>query len=82
MKDSTKILLMNNPEPEERKEFVLLSRERVKMSQSLFAKTIGCTPCAVAQWEQGRRIPSNQCIKHLILLLEIQGSRLGTKYGI
>jgi len=46
------------------------------------AKALGCTTNSISQYEQNRRKPQSSVVKHVTLLLEIQGSRLGKKYGI
>jgi len=68
--------------PDDPNEFVRTSRKNLGLSQSGLARAIGCTTNSISQYEQGRRRPQNSICKHITLLLEIQGSRLGTKYGI
>lgn len=73
---------MKNDWPDDLNSFVKESRESLGLSQSGLARALGCTPNCISQYEQRRRKPQNSVIKHITLLLEIQGSRLGFKYGI
>lgn len=68
--------------PNDFNSFVKESRTSLGLSQSGLARALGCTTNSISQYEQGRRKPQNSVIKHITLLLEIQGSRLGLKYGI
>ena len=44
-------------------------RERIKLSQSVFAKVLNVSPSSVRQWEQGKRTPTGST-KVLLELLK------------
>ena len=70
------------PSIHERCAWVRKVRMELKLTQKALANILGNAKITVSQWEQFRRVPGEQIIKHMILLLEIKGSRLGKKYGI
>ena len=74
--------VMSNEMPTDFNAFIRESRQSLGLSQSGLAKALGCTTNSISQYEQNRRKPQSSVIKHVTLLLEIQGPRLGKKYGI
>jgi len=73
---------IKTPEEYERCSWIRMARKELNLTQKSCAKLLGVAKITVSQWEQFRRCPGEQTIKHMVLLLEIKGSRLGKKYGI
>ncbi len=57
------------PEVEINAKDILKIRERIKLSQSVFAKVLNVSPSSVRQWEQGKKNPTGST-KVLLELLK------------